>query len=355
MDSKNETIIEQDKVELTEDNLSPMPKQHDSIPYIKIVICAIIAFIVPFICFISPKAKVRKEINNAYCSLQNEEALNFSLSQQSSDSSRVVASMQNAKQSIEKQKTYLTDAEDRKKASRSFTIDGCKFTMIKVNGGTFNMGSNQGKSNEAPVHRVTLSGYYIGETEVTQRLWEKVMGYNPSEYKCPEYPVTNVSWNDCMRFVRILNKKYGLPFSLPTEAQWEYAARGGSKSRGYKYSGSNTHSEVANCVEGSFWGDLLGYSNTPNFVRSQSSNELGIFDMSGNVKEWCYDNGNEYESSAQTDPIDLVVIDPNAPAYRAVRGGGYLSKPGECRSTCRDDMESENSSKVIGFRLVLNE
>lgn len=362
-DLKNETIIqEQDVVEQEEMTSVPSTppsidegEQRMTIAYRIIAVCAVFAFLIPLIAFISPKSKIKEKIadtNYCYrCARYDGE----NLSQRLADTMAVISSVQQARISVDNQEQYLKEVAERKKSRRTFTINGCEFTMIRVDGGTFNMGSRNGDNDESPVHRVTLSSYYVGETEVTQRLWEKVMGYNPSEYKGMEYPVTNVSWNDCMRFVRILNEKYGLPFSLPTEAQWEYAARGGNKSKSYKYSGSNTYSTVANCVEYSFWSELMGYSNTPNVVRSKSSNELGIFDMSGNVKEWCFDNGNEYESSPQVDPIDLIVIDPNAPSYSAVRGGGYLSKPNECRSTYRDNMKSESSSAVLGFRLVLND
>ena len=362
-DLKNETIIpEHDAVEQTKtipETSTPLSivedEQRMTIAYKVIAVCAVIAFLIPLIAFIFPKKEINEKIADTNYRRRTASFEGENLSKRLSDTMTVVSFMKQARQSIDEQEKYLKEVGERKKTRRTFTVNGCEFTMIKVNGGSFNMGFNEGYSEEMPEHLVTLSSYYIGETEVTQRLWEKVMGYNPSEYKCLEYPVTNVSWNECMRFVRILNEKYGLPFSLPTEAQWEYAARGGNKSKGYKYSGSNTYSTVTHCVEYSFWGELLGYSNTPNSVRRKSSNELGIYDMSGNVKEWCYDNGNEYGSEAQTDPIDLMVTNPNAPSYRAVRGGGYLSKHYECRSTYRGRMQSESSSKELGFRLVLNE
>ncbi|MGN1259633.1 MAG: SUMF1/EgtB/PvdO family nonheme iron enzyme, partial [Alloprevotella sp.] len=180
-----------------------------------------------------------------------------------------------------------------------YTIDGVRFKMIAVAGGTFTMGAtSEQKSpydNEKPTHTVTLSDYYIGETEVTQELWTAVMGDNPSRFTGNmQRPVENVSWNDCQTFIRKLNRLTGANFRLPTEAEWEYAARGGRNSRGYQYSGKRKLGDVAWYVDNS--------SGTTHPVKTKSRNELGIFDMSGNVYEWCQDWYGNYSSSSQTNP-----------------------------------------------------
>ncbi len=168
--------------------------------------------------------------------------------------------------------------------SQTFTVNGVSFKMIFVEGGTFTMGAtaeleSDALGGEKPTHRVTLSSYMIGETEVTQELWQAVMGGNPSLHKGARNPVEWVSWNDCQEFIDKLNRLTGRKFGLPTEAQWEYAARGGNRSKGYKYSGSNNIDELA-------WYD--GNSGT-HLVATKKPNELGIYDMSGNLWEWCQD------------------------------------------------------------------
>ena len=161
------------------------------------------------------------------------------------------------------------------------TIDDVTFKMIRVEGGTFQMGSVDGQDDEKPVHEVTLSSFSIGETEVTQELWEAVMGENPSFFKGSKRPVEEVSWNDCQMFIDKLNELTGKTFRLPTEAEWEFAARGGNQSKGYTYSGSNTLGNVA------WFGDAS--DNGTHDVAMNFPNELGIYDMSGNVYEWCQD------------------------------------------------------------------
>ena len=163
----------------------------------------------------------------------------------------------------------------------SFNVKGVTFDMIQVKGGTFTMGatSEQGKAaqdNEKPTHSVTLSNYYIGETEVTQELYKSVMDENPSDIEGVNLPVVAVSYTDCELFIDKLNKLTGRQFRIPTEAEWEYAARGGSKSKGYKYAGSDSLSEVA-------WFNDINSGLHP--VKGKSPNELGIYDMSGSVDE----------------------------------------------------------------------
>ena len=227
-----------------------------------------------------------------------------------------------------------------------FTVNGVFFTMIKVEDGTFSMGatSEQGSdvySDEKPVHNVTLSDYYIGETEVTQELWTAVMGSNPSSFSNnPQRPVEQVSWNDCQEFIKKLNELTGKNFRLPTEAEWEYAARGGNKSQGYKYSGSNTIVDVAWYYDNS--------SSQTHDVKTKQANELGIYDMSGNVWEWCQDWYGDYSSSSQTNPTG-----PSSGSRRVNRGGswGYIARG--CRVSNRSNSTPDDRGSSLGLRLVL--
>ena len=206
------------------------------------------------------------------------------------------------------------------------------------------MGSNdsEASNNEKPVHEVTLSSYHIGETEVTQALWQAVMGNNPSEFKGKGNPVENVSWDDCQEFVRKLNSLTGQTFRLPTEAEWEFAARGGKNSQHFKYSGSNNLGSVA-------WYD--GNSgNKTHPVKSKDPNELGIYDMSGNVWEWCEDwyNGNYYSNSPAANPEG-----PNSGPGRVDRGGGWYYDAWCCRSSDRRRNSPTYCDNDLGLRLAL--
>ena len=220
--------------------------------------------------------------------------------------------------------TYNYDdvIEDEVGENRTFTVNGVSFTMVAVKGGTFTMGATSEQtgagSDESPTHLVTLSDYYIGETEVTQELWQAVMGSNPSYFTGNlQRPVEDVSWNDCQTFITKLNALTGETFSLPTEAEWEYAARGGNKAQGYLYSGSNTIGDVAWYMSNS--------SSTTHPVKTKQANELGIYDMSGNVLEWCSDWYGSYSSSAQTDPVG-----PSSGSDRVLRGGGWVYVAAGC-------------------------
>ena len=227
-----------------------------------------------------------------------------------------------------------------------FMVNGVSFEMVRVEGGTFRMGatSEQGSDadgDEKPVHSVTLSGYYIGKTEVTQVLWEAVMGINPSRFKGDYLPVENVSWDDCQEFIRKLNSMTGQNFRLPTEAEWEFACRGGNNSRGYKYSGSNNLGSVA-------WYD--GNSgNKTHPVGTKAPNELGIYDMSGNVWEWCADWYGDYSSGAQTNPTG-----PYGGSNRVYRGGSWNYDVGRCRSSNRDFYYPWIRDIILGLRLALS-
>lgn len=324
-------------------------KNYESSLLVKILI-VVISFCIPYFMLLSPKSRTLEVIDwtrqQIYNINQEREKLSRELS--------VMVDSCNTKEkeisAIKKQLRLIETSQERTKSRRTISVGDVEFTMIKVNGGRFLMGSNSGEDDESPTHYVTLRGYYIGETEVTQELWRAVMYSNPSSSTGNERPVTNVSWNDCMKFVRNLNEMTGLSFALPTEAQWEFAARGGNKSRGYKYSGSDSYSAVANCVEYSFWGELLGYSNTVDYVASHSSNELGIYDMSGNVWEWCLDTYLDYPYFELKNPSARGGGD-----QMVIRGGGYKNTPSYCRSTYRGSKNYGESAENIGFRLVLNE
>ena len=217
--------------------------------------------------------------------------------------------------------------------------------MVLVEGGTFTMGATpeQGSDaydNEKPAHKVTLDSFYIGKFPVTQRLWKAVMGSNPSDSKGDNLPVESVNWDDVQEFLRKLNSNTGKNYRLPTEAEWEYAARGGNKSQGYKYAGSNDPDLVA-------WHD--GNSGkTTHEVGPRFTNELGIYDMSGNVWEWCQDWSGSYSSSPQTNPKG-----PNSGSRRVNRGGSWFSSARGCRVSYRDFRTPGARDNCLGFRLAL--
>ena len=226
-----------------------------------------------------------------------------------------------------------------------YTVNDVKFSMVPVKGGTFSMGANvsTGGTASSPIHDVTLDDYFIGETEVTQALWIAVMGSNPSSNKKGgNYPVENVSWNACQEFISKLNEALGLTnaesrFRLPTEAEWEFAARGGYYSN-YSYSGSNTLGDVA-------W--YSGNSSSTHEVKGKLSNELGLYDMSGNVCEWCSDWFGSYSSSAQTNPTG-----PSTGSFRVFRGGGIMGNLGYCHVAQRNYRGPSDSAAHQGLRLV---
>ena len=230
--------------------------------------------------------------------------------------------------------------------TETFTVNGVTFTMVKVEGGTFTMGATPEQGDEAnedekPSHQVTLSNsYWIGQTEVTQELWQAVMNDNPSDFPGDaQRPVEMVSWYECQEFITKLNEITGKQFRFPTEAEWEFAARGGNRSQGYKYAGSNTLGDVAWYYESST-SEL-----TTHAVATKAPNELGLYDMSGNVKEWCLDGYGPYSSDAQTDPSY-----PSYEVNHVYRGGGWASPATECRVTFR--YSNRYWSNFIGLRLA---
>ena len=238
---------------------------------------------------------------------------------------------------------------------KTFTVNGVSFDMVYVKGGTFTMGgtSEQGngiQSDEKPTHNVTLNDYYIGKFLVTRELWQAVMGNDPSSNSfirsnilgkdIDGLPVDRVSWNDCQQFVTELNHLTGEEFRLPTEAEWEYAARGGNKSNHYKYSGSNIVDDVAWYKENSLHSLPVGWL---------LPNELGIYDMSGNLYEWCQDWYGKYNDADQMNPIG-----PSKGAARVVRGGRWGHYANRCRVSYRSKCKPNHKNSFNGFRIALD-
>ncbi len=227
--------------------------------------------------------------------------------------------------------------------------------LVRVEGGTFQMGAQntdalgdnydaEAQDDEAPVHEVTLGGYYIGKYEITQREWRAVMGYDldwPEQYGVGErMPAYNVSRADALQFVAKLSAMTGLAFGLPSEAQWEFAARGGNNTRHYRFSGSSSVDDVA-------WHK----GNSQSIVHpvgEKQPNELGLYDMSGNLWEWCRDTYGPYPTTTQTDPL------VESGSRYVLRGGAWTYLPSYCRVTCRDAYNGEAKSVSNGVRVVVN-
>ena len=213
--------------------------------------------------------------------------------------------------------------------------------MIFVEGGTFQMGSSSGESDEKPIHSVTLSAFNIGKYEVTQAQWKAVMGNNPSNFTgCDDCPVENVSWNDVQQYISKLNSQTGKNYRLPTEAEWEFSARGGKSSKGYTYSGSNDLNSVA-------WNSDNSGSKT-HAVGGKQANELGVYDMTGNVWEWCSDWYGTYNSYSETNPTGA-----SSGQDRVLRGGSWYGDASGCRAAIRDWINPDYGGSSDGFRLVL--
>ena len=245
---------------------------------------------------------------------------------------------------------YSSGSSSMASGSNTISIsvkDGISIEMVKVEAGTFMMGATpemeKPNSDEKPLHQVTLiNDYYMGKYKVTQALWEAVMGSNPSYFKGDNLPVEKVSWNDCQEFISKLNSLTGRKFRLPTEAEWEYAARGGKKRRGYQYSGSSNITDVA-------WYDGNSGSKT-HPVGTKQANELGIYDMSGNVYEWCLDWYGSYSSSSQTNPTGA-----DSGSSRVIRGGCWDGFARFCRLSYRGRIPPYICSYYLGLRLALSE
>ena len=236
----------------------------------------------------------------------------------------------------------------RLKDANVFTVGGVSFWMIKVEGGTFTMGATSEMKDpdddERPTHQVTLSSYYIGETPVTQELWEAVMGSNPSYFKGDNRPVESVAWYDCQNFIEELNVKTGKKFRLLTEAEWEFAARGGNKSKHTQYSGSDNLDEVA------WHKGNSGRKTHP--VKQKKPNELGVYDMSGNVREWCQDMYEYYyyKEGPQTNPTG-----PWGGSFHVNRGGSLYDCARDCRLSYRSFDSPDVADNKLGLRLALSE
>lgn len=235
------------------------------------------------------------------------------------------------------------------------TQPGCEwfesFEMVDVQGGTFLMGAQKTNASgqnydaeayqiESPVHSVTIGNYAIGMFEVTQAQWFAAMGSNPSSIQGDNLPVENVTWEEVQEFITLLNQQSGLNYRLPTEAEWEFAAKGGNQSDGFKYSG---YSILGACG----W----YYTNseaTTHPVGTKNANELGLFDMSGNVREWCNDWFDYYDSSS--------VENPQGPSYGSMkvnRGGSWTTPDVNCRNTYRHTDAPYDKAQDLGFRLAL--
>jgi len=218
--------------------------------------------------------------------------------------------------------------------------------MVFVEGGTFMMGATSEQdadcNDEKPVHQVTVNSFYIGKYPITQEQWWAVMEDNPSYFEGENLPVEMVNWDDVQKFIRILNAKTDKQYRLPTEAEWEFAARGGNKSKGYKYSGSDSIADVA------WYEDNSDDKTQP--VGAKAPNELGIYDMSGNVWEWCNDWFGEYSASVQINPKG-----PKSGSGRVLRGGGWSSRARGCRVAHRIILTPGLRYSRPGLRLLIED
>ncbi len=241
-------------------------------------------------------------------------------------------------------------AQDTLPAPSSYRVNKVSFNMVRVEKGGFWMGAQRkdtaefnydrsAQIDELPVHYVTMhEDYYIGQTEVTQKLWKAVMGYNPSAKKCPKRPVTNVNYYEVQEFLRRIDSITGMKFRLPTEEEWEYAARGGKYSKGYIYSGSNEVDRVA-------WHN--GNTSRLKKVKKRSANELGIYDMSGNVWEWCSSKYRFFDKERN------ATLGKDGEMY-CIRGGGWQLPKTSCRVSWRGKRLPDLKNSFGGFRLCLD-
>lgn len=231
--------------------------------------------------------------------------------------------------------------------------------FVLIEGDTFEMGCTGEQKNcgdeEKPVHRVTLSDFYIDKYEVTQKQWRMVMGSHPRNLYntgCEDCPVEGVSWDAVQKFLKKLNRSLPAgqkPYRLPTEAEWEFAARGGTQSKNYQFAGSNALEDVGWYISNSYPGNTNGAQKTTRPVGQKKANELGLYDMSGNVFEWCMDwfDSDYYASSPQTNPTG-----PTSGYDRVLRGGSWYSNPRLCRVALRTCCPPDGHGNGFGFRLA---
>lgn len=295
--------------------------------------------IADFISILGVESNDTKQVQNV--KTQSEETIFINSTPTAKSEETIVAKPAQFK---DNENSHLVECNE---SIKIFNVNGATFRMIKVEGGTFDMKETVscgflGMSSKEIVQKTTLSDYWIGETQVTQTLWKAVMGNNPSSFKGDNLPIDSVSWNDCNKFISQLNAITKLNFRLPTEAEWEFAARGGNKTNHYIYSGSNKLEEVA-------W--YAGNTdNASHFVASKQSNELGIFDMSGNVWEWCSDKFGDYIDGAINNPTGTK----NGDNHHVRRGGSWFSHACKCNNTSRESIAADYSSANQGFRLTIS-
>jgi len=243
-----------------------------------------------------------------------------------------------------KPKTTLPDSI----MTRHFQVGDQLIEMQRVDGGTFVMGATTEQYDremqaDKPAHLVSVSTYYIARTEVTNALWRTVMqdSLMSDGMNIDDHPVSNISWNDCQTFIARLNALTGLTFRLPTEAEWEYAARGGNKSSQYRFAGSNIIDSVA-------W-TYTNSQNRKHGVGRLQSNELGLYDMTGNVSEWCHDWFAPYQLGTPIDPIG-----PDSGTMRVARGGSFDNCVSNLHLSLRNFYEEDYLSNYLGFRLAIS-
>ena len=241
-------------------------------------------------------------------------------------------------------------AQDSIPAPTSYRVNGVAFKMVRVEKGSFWMGAQHtdaaefnydrlSQNDEAPVHHVTVKeDFYLGQTEVTQKLWKAVMGYNPSKKKCPKRPVTNVNYFEVQEFIRILDSLTGMRFRLPTEEEWEFAARGGNNSKGYVFSGADGTKKTA-------WHN--GNTRRLRKCGKKNANELGLYDMSGNVWEWTSTNYRFYdkERNARLGKDGEMIV---------IRGGAWQLPESSCRVAWRGKRLPDSQNSFGGFRLCID-
>ena len=233
--------------------------------------------------------------------------------------------------------------QENNTAKRDAILENLQANMVLVDGGQFDMGATKeqgkdAKTDESPKHKVTLRAFAIGRYEVTQEEWEAVMGYNNSDTKGPKLPIVNVTWTECQQFLFKLKQITGITYRLPTEAEWEYAARGGARSNNYKYSGGSNLNSV---------GWFSGNSNALHPVGEKLPNELGLYDMSGNAMEWCADWYTKYKKGKFDNPEG-----PDKGDARVYRGGGWMVDEGNCRVSSRNSFQPDFGYGGLGLRLA---